>query len=37
LIERTGNKAAPALWLMSAAILSAFGALLSRRFATAQP
>jgi MFS transporter, MHS family, citrate/tricarballylate:H+ symporter len=37
LIERTANKAAPALWLMSAAILSAFGALLSRRFATAQP
>ena len=31
LIEHTGNKAAPALWLMSAAVLSGVGALTSRR------
>ena len=31
LIERTGNKAAPAFWLMSAAAISLGGALLSRR------
>jgi MFS family permease len=33
LIERTRNKAAPALWLMSAAVLSGVGALLSARAA----
>jgi metabolite-proton symporter len=33
LIERTGNKAAPALWLMSAAAISLVGALLSQRVA----
>jgi metabolite-proton symporter len=31
LIERTGNKASPALWLMSAAAVSLLGALLTRR------
>lgn len=31
LIERTGNKAAPALWLSLAAVLSLVGTLLSKR------
>ena len=31
LIERTGNKAAPALWLMTAALVSLLGVLLSRK------
>ena len=31
LIERTGNKASPALWLMSAALVSLLGVFLSRK------
>jgi MHS family citrate/tricarballylate:H+ symporter-like MFS transporter len=37
LIERTGNKAAPALWLAAAAAISLVGVLWSRRAAMQQP
>ena len=37
LIEKTGNKAAPGLWLSTAAVISLIGVLLSRRQTKVQP